>query len=129
LDPNVTGANREWWEKRETCLITEFVRKVVAQSILNIAYFPYPCLRYGHDRLELESRDYAFQLVRNAIKRGAFFVYMRKKHRWLRAVKELRGYRRSCQVLNVQNPTITPTNLPDFKKVVASIAAAIGDRS
>lgn len=126
LGERVGNANRAWWERRVKCLIAAFDREVVARSILNVTFFPYPSKRFGHDRLELESQKYGFQLVSDAMSRGAFIVFMRKKERWLDKVPGLKVYERACQVNNVQNPTVSPKNLRDYSKVVDAIAAAVG---
>jgi hypothetical protein len=124
LATDVQGPNRQWWEKRVKWLIERFSREVVAKSILNVVYFPYPSLGYAHDRLVLESQQYGFQLVREAMQRDAFIVFMRKPDRWLAVIKGLSQYRRKCQVNNTQNPTVSPTNLCDYQAVVDAIDAA-----
>lgn len=126
LAPDVQGLNRQWWVRRVKHLIERFSKEVVARSILNVVYFPYPSLRYAHDRLTLGSQQYGFHLVREAMKREAFIVFMRKPDRWLQAIPELHNYDRKCQVNNTQNPTVSPTNLGAYEGVVDAIAAAAG---
>lgn len=128
LDPKVQGPNREWWERRVKYLIQEFGLQTVSKSILNVVFFPYPSHRFSHDRLAWDSREYGFHLVREAIKRRAFIVFMRRSRCWLDAIPELGRYDLKCQVNNTMNPTVSPTNLCDFKKVVATIAASLDRR-
>jgi hypothetical protein len=125
LAPGVHDPNRQWWEKRVKLLIEQFGREVVARSILNVVYFPYPSIRYAHDRLDLESQQFGFQLVREAMQREAFNVFMRKPDRWLDKVQGLKQYRRKCRVNNTRNPTVSPTNLCDFQDVVDAIEASV----
>jgi hypothetical protein len=123
LDPdNVPGM--KWWQRKLKRLLKLFGPKVIARSILNVPYFPYPSRRFRHGRLHLPSQDYGFRLVRDAVNRGAMIVSMRSKKRWLSAVPELKEYENLCQVNNVQNPVISPRNCPGYQKVVEAIEQA-----
>jgi len=124
LAPDISEALKSWWERKLKHLLKRFAPEVVARSILNVVYFPYASRKYRHGRLRLPSQDYSFRLVREAVHRGAFVVFMRKNLRWLNAVRELEGYDHRCQVQNTQNPAISPGNCSEFEKVVQAIKAA-----
>src|SRR5207245_11805556 len=62
LAPEFGGPGKTWWERKLKCLLKRFEREVVARSILNVVYFPYPSRRFGHRRLRLASRQYSFHL-------------------------------------------------------------------
>jgi hypothetical protein len=127
LDPAFDSPNRHWWAKRLKYLVKPlgpFSWKIVARSILNVAFFPYPSQRYGHRSLRLPSQNYTFGLVREAIRRRAVIVSMRSQARWVEAVPELESYPHLFQVRNVQNPTVSCKNCPGFDQVVAAIERA-----
>lgn len=112
--------NRRWWQRKLKHLIKRFSAEVVSRSVTNVVYFPYPSKRYGHDGIVLPSQEYGFHLVRQAIRRDAIIVLMRRDQRWLDAIPELNSYKRRFQVLNTQNPCVGP-NCPGFDQIVKAI--------
>jgi hypothetical protein len=76
LDPKYCETGR-WWTQKLKCLLQNFGNEIVARSICNIVYFPYPSKRFGHARCELPSQQYTFGLVRESVERGAIIVLMR----------------------------------------------------
>jgi hypothetical protein len=129
LDPDWQGIGKEWWLRR----IKEVVKRlgggekaleIVAGSILNVAFFPYPSKKFGHKSLKLKSQDYSFSLVCAAMRRGGVIVFMRSPKIWERAIPELEKYPMRFQVGNFQNPTITPGNCDGFEVVVEAIKVA-----
>lgn len=121
-----------WWRlKRLRWLIAEFDQQTVARCILNVVYFPYASLRFGHKRLRLPSQDYGFDLVRNAVSRNAVIILMRpgKREAWETAVPQLKDYGRFFQVQNPQNPAISPNNCLGYSEIVRAIATFVNARS
>lgn len=100
-----------------------FGREAIARSVLNVPFFPYPSRRFAHERLQLPSQAYTFDIVRQVTRRGAAIVLMRQEDRWLRAVEELKGYDRLFRVRNTQNPVISPGNCQFYEEVVGAIAS------
>jgi hypothetical protein len=125
LDPSLGDVGR-WWRIKLKILLARCGDEVLARSLLNVVFFPYPSNRFAHRRLEVPSRQYGFRLVRDAIKRGAVIVFMRRDDIWKEAVPELKKYDHCFQVRNVQNPAISPDNCPDgkFEMVVEAIETA-----
>ena len=74
-----TGRGRQWWDRKLKCLLMTFLREIVARSILNVTYFPYPSRNFGHSGLGVPSQRYSFSLVQDAVKRGAVVVLMRRE--------------------------------------------------
>ncbi len=109
----------DWWDRKLKSLLARFERKVVARSVLNVVYFPYPSLRFGHKRLRLSSQDYGFSLVRDAVSRNAVIVLMRpgKQEAWEAAVPQLKGYGRFYSVKNPRTPVISPNNCAGYSEV------------
>jgi hypothetical protein len=122
LGPNDNG-NR-WWQHKFKHLLNKFDAKVVARSVLNVVFFPYPSREYKHLRTPLPSQQYNFDLVAEAVKREAIIVSMRpgRDRDWLKAVPELQNYKRFFRVKNPQTPTISPNNCEAYQEVENAIA-------
>jgi hypothetical protein len=112
----------DWWRRKLKHLIKHFGCKVVADSILNAVYFPYPSVKYHRGTPDVPSQTYTFNLVKEAMKREAIIVFMRKGDNWLNAIPELASYKRGFRVLNTQNPCIGP-NCPGYHEIVNAIEA------
>lgn len=124
LDPEYKGS--DWWDKKLHHLIAYFDglghdgREVIAKSVLNIVYFPYPSRRFGHRRLSVPSQNYTFQLIRSAMEREAVIIHMRKPDKWFSKLPELKNYKLAFEVLNFQRPVLTP-KCPGYRESLAAI--------
>ncbi len=127
LDPEYRDAGR-WWRQKLKPLLQNFGDEIVARSVCNVVYFPYPSSRFRHGRCEVPSQQYTFRLVRGAIERGAVIVLMRRGQlrRWQDKVSELNGYGNLILLRNPQMPSISPRNceVGDYERVVRAIEAA-----
>jgi hypothetical protein len=123
LDPDFNEVGW-WWRIKLKVLLRQFGDKIIARSILNVPFFPYPSRRYRHGPLRVPSQDYSFHLVREAMKRDAVIVRMRKCKGFLNTLPELQGYDRHFHVENFQFPAISPKNCYGFQDVVQAIEAA-----
>jgi hypothetical protein len=128
LDPNFAA---KWWLRKLKSLVDKFGnegREIVANSICNVVYFPYPSKRMGHRPPNLPSQEFGFSLVRAAIQRRAMIVAMRKGKLkwWYDRVEGLKGYENLVQLMNPRTPTVSPGNceVGDFEKIVAAIERA-----
>ena len=129
LDPKFPDTNH-WWARKLTCLHRIFTREVIARSLLNVPFFPYASSRFGHRKVGVPSQAYGFALVREAVKRGAVIVFMRRDKMWYDKVIELKTYSRAFHVQNRQNPTLNPGNLNEgaFEAIVLAIVTAEANR-
>lgn len=138
LDPAFD--ENDWWVVRLRPLIEHFNRfgqngrQLVAKSVLNVVYFPYPSRKFGHRRLPLTSQNYGFDLVRRAVERKAVVVLLRSgkanQRAWLKAVPKLDGYDHFHLGSNPQAPYISRGNCPMFfDKVVQAIAAFVKSKT
>lgn len=119
LHPNFKGSGRQWWSSKLKPLIKKFGEQIVAQTILNVVFFPYPSRLFGHLRCPVPSQDYGFELVRQAVERNAVVIHMRKPVRgsrdiWADKVPRLSKYERRFRVQNYMTPRINP-KLRDFQ--------------
>ncbi len=56
------------------------------------------------------------------MKREAIIVFMRSKKLWFSAIPDLENYHSLFSVNSVQNPTISPGNLPDgYSTIIQAI--------
>jgi hypothetical protein len=136
LDPAFKG--NDWWEAKLHYLIEHFDglgqdgRRLVAKSVLNVVYFPYPSRLFGHLRCRVPSQTYGFDLVRQAMERNAVIIHMRKPQRkcpnlrdiWADEVRGLSKYERRFQVKNTMTPVINE-NLRDFQSCQRGFQEAI----
>ena len=127
----------DWWDRKLKHLLWKdkrhlrFDRQLLARSVLNVVYFPYPSLRFGHRKCPVDSQAHGFDLVRAAIERDAVIIHMRKPSIWDERVPALKNYKRRFRVANTQTPVIT-ANLLDlqghrrgFQKTIDTIEAFI----
>ena len=116
LDPNIEGGSlnggQNWWHRRLKPLRKAgYDDKLLAQAFLSVQYVPYRSKSYKHSRKVLESQKYGFDLVRQAVKRGALVVGLRSEKLWKEAVKELDGYERFYQLSNPRYPVLSEKQL------------------
>lgn len=125
LDPSYEGGGKEWWTKklRPAFENMQFRPMKAAQLFLNVTFFPYPSIRFGHAKIAVPSQEYGFHLVRKAIERDAVIVFLRQKATWLRPIPELAEHKGAYQVNNTQAPFLSRGNLPaaGFDAIVRAI--------
>lgn len=84
----------DYWLKKFMSLISVSSKEKVAQNISIIQFFPYHTKKYKNipKRLlkgYLESQDYNFELVKQAIERKAIIIILRSKKLWFEAIPDL----------------------------------------
>lgn len=107
LDPvfKATGGAR-WWARRLRDLTSVVGHDAVAQKVMCVEHFAYKSERYAPLGASLPSQRYAFDLVRDAIRRRKQIVVMRSERIWLSSVPELRSYS-YVRLSNHQNPHLS----------------------
>jgi hypothetical protein len=115
LDPTA-GPGCNWWRKACKPLNESLANNTprLASKLLAIEYFPYHSRSFAHATPRLPSQTFTFQLVRDAIKRGAQIVCMRGELEWIGAVPELRKYRKFCVAEDQQNSVVSRSNVLSF---------------
>jgi hypothetical protein len=109
-----------YWDKKLRCLLEDerlehtddCRRQVVANCVLCVEYFPYHSKEFKHRKLRVDSQEYSFWLVREAIRREAVILLMRGKKLWYSEICGLESYSRLYVSRSVQNPAISPANFP-----------------
>lgn len=111
----------KWWYKRLKKLIEDCGHQAVANNVLCVELFPYHSASYK--ALDVESQEYSFHLVREAIKRNAIIVQMRSRTRWFKDMPELETYKNWYELNNPQQPYVTANNCPDgYEQIVNAIS-------
>lgn len=115
VDPkNSMSSGYVYWAPYLRELIVDVGREKVAKQLFIVEYFPYASRAYGFGtRTVIPSQRYSFHLVREAIKRQAIIILMRKKKEWVEAIPELLTYPAFYILNNPQRVYITQGNCPD----------------
>jgi hypothetical protein len=131
LDPKIegehSGAGQKWWHQRLKPLRQHYKDdELLARAILSVQYVPYRSKTYKHSRELLESQKYGFELVRQAINRGALIIGLRSKKLWEEAVPGLKNYAQFYQLSNPRNPVISEQQLgkEGYQKLIAELEKA-----
>jgi hypothetical protein len=124
LDPSLQSPGHHWWSRKFRSPIAASSLEAVASSVLCIELFPYHSKRFAHSEVRVPSQSYSWHLVERAMDRGAIIVLLRSERLWMRVLPALSSYARLHRVRNVQNPSISPRNLPTaFDELVQEIGS------
>lgn len=99
-----------WWTRTLRHLIEEFDIKFISENIFCVEYFPYKSMRFSNNFPALESQNYNFHLVQEAIKNNKLIVILRSNKRWFNSVGDLNNNTTPI-LLNSRNPIISSGNI------------------
>lgn len=108
-----TYSGPTWWRGKLNWLIKDCGLEAVAARVCCIEFFPYHSGRFHAHHLSVESQQYSFHLVRQAIQANALIVMMRAANMWLHTLPELKAYSNRCKLRNVQRSWLSPANFED----------------
>lgn len=119
-----TTGGYEWWAKILKPLLKAGVGEAALRDkIMAVEYFPYHSKSYK-DLPIVPSQQFAFDLVREAVRREKTIVIMRGKGYWTKAVSELKAHP-YLEIKNPRNVTVSANNLlngeADFNLLVAKL--------
>ena len=93
LDPAIEGksdgAGRRWWKRILHQLLRDYPETVLAKALLCVGYFPYRSHSFRSIRGYVESQEYGFDLVRQALRRRAMVIMMRSEKLWFKLSQSL----------------------------------------
>lgn len=113
LDPKLSHIRGAiWWNKKLKVLVERFGRSKVANKLMCIEYFPYHSKRYHSVDKILESQDYSFYLVQQAILAQKLIIIMRSRNRWEESIPALTKYKKAFVPNSPQNVCVTNNNCP-----------------
>jgi hypothetical protein len=112
-----------WWRRITNALTDVVGERAVTRGLLCLEYVPYHSSSFGSRGLSLPSQAYTFELLRAALRRGAYVVVMRARRLWLQSVPELASYSSSHVrvIKNPRNPALSPANLGSAFREVCEI--------
>jgi hypothetical protein len=112
LDPRFRESHPggRWWTRKTRKLAEAIPLGHLVHRLAVVEWFPYKSVRYGPG-CKVQSQEYGFSLVANAIARGALIVIARGVARWQNSVPALRGYSRLLTLSSTQNIALTPNNM------------------
>lgn len=91
INPNIQQSpGYQWWYKRLRQLIEDCGHQKVAKSVLCVELFPYHSEKYK--AIDVQSQDYSFYLVQQAMVRQAVIIQMRSRELWFKQIPELQSY-------------------------------------
>jgi hypothetical protein len=123
LDPAITAPGAAYWKAKLRRLTEKFGAETIARHTLCVEFTPYHSVGFRHERLKLPSQQYSFDLVRQAVSRGAVIVIMRGKRFWVAAVPELLDYGRLFGLNSWQAAYISPGNCPTgFERICEALS-------
>lgn len=125
LDPEFDSPGQGWWRKRFAGLIERTSLEQVARNILCVELHAYHSVKFGLGAVQVPSQEYGIELVREAMKRGAYIVRMRSERPWFERLPQLATYPRLVRVSNVQNPHLSNAQLgANFETLVRAIQSS-----
>lgn len=127
LDPRLeTDPGGKWWRQALGTLIKESSLEQVAQSVMSLEALPYHSGNFALPAQPITTQAYTFQLLREAMARGAFIVVYRQPEYWLEQVPELLHYEKKTLDPNTtQRVWITPGNLKNgFEEILQNVRKA-----
>lgn len=118
-----TGGYKWWSAKLKPLIKAGVTENILREKIMMIEYFPYHSVNYRHINRFTPSQLYAFEIVREAIRRGKTIVIMRSKNLWLEAVPELANHP-YMTLSSAQNVVISPKNIGElnFKVLLSELS-------
>ena len=116
------GPGHEWWSRAIKPLAGKLQtsESSLASKLLCVEYFPYHSCSFDHRTPRLPSQEFAFQLVRDAIRRNAWILCMRGELEWLGAIPSLGGHERFC-VVRGRRPLVSPAAVDCFDDLLEAL--------
>jgi len=124
FNPILEGTDgHTWYKKRFGHLIEATSAQNVSKRVLSCELVPYHSFSWKKPRVMPPTQSYTFEIVRNAIERGAVILIGRGKADWFKNVPELSKYKRYFQPASAQCAYISPKNYgKNYREILSSIS-------
>lgn len=119
LQPDLETPGIIWWKRRTRELTEDVGFQAVSNRLACIQYTAYHSKEYSKRSPLLPSQEYAFELVRLAMKRKAEIVVMRAKSLWMQAIPALSTYDHLHYASNPRSPYLSRGNLKSSYAAIA----------
>ena len=123
LDPAFARTSGfQWWHRRLRELIAVAGLEAVAKKVMCLEHFPYKSVRYQPLGVTLQSQQFTFELLRDAMRQGKQVVVMRSERIWLESVPELKAYP-YIRLSNHQNPYLSRAQMSEqqFRQLASAL--------
>ena len=124
FNPILEGTDgHTWYKKRFRHLIEATDAQNISRQVLSCELVPYHSFSWKKPRIMPPTQSYTFELVRNAIDRGAIVLIGRGKADWFKNVPELSKYKRYFEPASSQCAYISPKNYgSNYKEILKTIS-------
>ena len=124
FNPILEGTDgHTWYKKRFRHLIEVTDAQNVSKKVLSCELVPYHSFSWKKPSVMPPTQSYTFEIVRNAIERGAIILIGRGKADWFKHVPELSKYKRYFQPASPQCAYISPKNYgQSYKEILNTIS-------
>jgi len=124
FDPQLLGTDGYiWYTKRFKHLIEATSQGNVAKKIMSCELVPYHSFSWKKPKDMPATQKYTFNLVKQAIERGAVILIGRGKKDWFENVPSLKKYSKYFQPASPQCAYVSPKNYgKNFNKIVEAIS-------
>ena len=113
----------QWWERTLRFVFRRYesphARKMALSNMFSAEIHPYKSVKYGPLTKKegyFPTSNYTFEIVDQAVKRGALILVARGKSEWFRAVPSLAKYDKVIYLSSAQQSVISPNNVIDYSR-------------
>lgn len=111
----------KWFRSKYRWLIEETSDRAVSENLITCELAPYHSVKWKVPRRKLPTQEFTYEIIRNAMSRGAVILLARTPKIWLENLPELANYPKVFRPNSI-NASISPRNYPgNFDKIIKSI--------
>jgi len=123
FDPELRGTEgAEWFQSKYKWLLDSTSRKAVANNLVTCELAPYHSVKWKAPKFMPPTQEFTYQIIRDAIARGATILLARSARIWTEHIPELGSYNRVYRPNSI-NASVSPNNYPDsFDKILNAVS-------
>ena len=111
----------KWFRSKYRWLIEETSDRAVSENLITCELAPYHSVKWKVPRRKLPTQEFTYEIIRNAMSRGAVILLARTPKIWLENLPELENYPKVFRPNSI-NASISPKNYPgNFDKIINSV--------
>jgi hypothetical protein len=111
----------KWFRSKYRWLIEETSDRAVSENLITCELAPYHSVKWKVPRRKLPTQEFTYEIIRNAMSRGAVILLARTPKIWLKNLPELEKYPKVFRPNSI-NASISPKNYPgNFDKIINSL--------
>jgi hypothetical protein len=123
FDPELRGTEgAEWFQSKYKWLLDSTSRKAVANNLVTCELAPYHSVKWKAPKFMPPTQEFTYQIIRDAIARGATILLARSARIWTEHIPELGSYNRVYRPNSI-NASVSPNNYPNsFDKILNAVS-------